>query len=102
MSEKDTCDHFTSETSHFVREVASDVPVENDYSNIWPDQIDETACWFRKYFIGKPYKTLIGTIQNDNHVIVSVIKEVEKDALYRIIVRTKQVRAVYVWHVTHL
>ncbi|GAA5799071.1 hypothetical protein HPULCUR_004480 [Helicostylum pulchrum] len=70
-----------------------------DYNSIWPDQIDEKACWFRNYFVGKQYVTFIGPIMDDEKdmSLISVVKEYEKGSKqkailqYRIIVRTKQV-----------
>ncbi|GAN02316.1 DNA helicase [Mucor ambiguus] len=61
---------------------------------IRPDQVDEKACWFRKYFVGKPYITLIGPVLEDESdlAVISIVKEVIKKSItqYRIIVRTKQ------------
>jgi hypothetical protein len=65
-----------------------------DYdSTIWPDQIDEKACWFRNHFVGKPYITFIGPIMDDENdlAVISIVKEKRSIMQYRIIVRTKQV-----------
>lgn len=70
------------------------------YNSIWPDQIDEKASWFRKYFVGKQYVTFIGPIMDDENdlSVISIVKEYEKESKqkpilqYRIIVRTKQVK----------
>ncbi|KAI8875458.1 hypothetical protein K501DRAFT_289358 [Backusella circina FSU 941] len=56
--------------------------------------INEKASWFRKYFVGKPYTTWIGSIENEIAVI-SISREYErefgnKESQYRIIVRTNQ------------
>lgn len=81
--------------TNFCRETERILFKHVDYSTIWPDQIDEKACWFRNYFVGKPYITLIGPILEDESdlAIVSIVKEVLKksNTQYRIIVRTKQV-----------
>lgn len=67
--------------------------------NEWPDEIHEKAYWFRKYFVGKPYITLIGPfLENDNDfAIFSIIREVvsKTQSQFRIIVRTKQVYIQY-------
>ncbi|KAF1799089.1 hypothetical protein FB192DRAFT_1394810 [Mucor lusitanicus] len=80
--------------TNFCRETERILFKHVDYSTIWPDQIDEKACWFRNYFVGKPYITLIGPILEDESdlAIVSIVKEVLKksNTQYRIIVRTKQ------------
>ena len=56
--------------------------------------MDARAYWFRQYFVGKPYITLIGrdkTLGN-NPIIISVAKErVDSKFRYRIISRGKQV-----------
>ncbi|KAI8990343.1 hypothetical protein BDB01DRAFT_781017 [Pilobolus umbonatus] len=72
-----------------------------DYSSVWPDQIEEKACWFRNYFVGNPYITLIGPITEDrnDYAVISIVRESDKrvkqdeelDTVdYRIIIRTKQ------------
>ncbi|KAL7333571.1 hypothetical protein PS15p_202459 [Mucor circinelloides] len=80
--------------TNFCRETERILFKHVDYSTIWPDQIDEKACWFRNYFVGKPYITLIGSILEDEQdlAMISIVKEVVKksSAQYRIIVRTKQ------------
>ncbi|KAI8087007.1 uncharacterized protein B0P05DRAFT_533312 [Gilbertella persicaria] len=78
--------HLTIETADFLREKPT-LSTMTDYHSIWPDQIDKTSYWFRHYFVGKPYITLIGPVMNDTHAIVSVIKGA---TYYRIIIRTKQ------------
>lgn len=91
-------------TSNFIREKErilspNQTSCKVDYNSIWPDQIDEKACWFRNYFVGKQYVTFIGPIMDDEKdmSLISVVKEYEKGLKqkatlqYRIIVRTKQV-----------
>jgi hypothetical protein len=87
-------------TDGFFRErerILSSNNYKVDYNSIWPDQIDEKACWFRNHFVGKPYITLIGPIMDDEKdlAIISIIKEYRKQEKahiiqFRIIVRTKQ------------
>ncbi|KAL9542419.1 hypothetical protein MBANPS3_008626 [Mucor bainieri] len=83
----------TSRTN-FCRETERILFKHVDYSTVWPDQIDEKACWFRNYFVGKPYITLIGPVLEDESdlAVISIVKEVMKKSVvqYRIIVRTKQ------------
>ncbi|CAO3626743.1 unnamed protein product [Mucor fragilis] len=80
--------------SNYGRETERILFKHVDYSTIWPDQIDDKACWFRNYFVGKPYVTFIGPISEDESdlAIVSIVKETMKkaSAQYRMIVRTKQ------------
>lgn len=94
MSSQNQYFSVTSKTN-FCRETERILFKHVDYSTIWPDQIDEKACWFRNYFVGKPYITLIGSILEDEQdlAMISIVKEVVKksSAQYRIIVRTKQV-----------
>ncbi|CEP18522.1 hypothetical protein [Parasitella parasitica] len=85
----------TISKTNFCREperILFEQPV--DYSSIWPDQIDEKSYWFRNYFVGKPYITLIGPMTEDETdlAMISIVKEVIKKpySQYRIIVRTKQ------------
>ncbi|KAF7731657.1 Signal-induced proliferation-associated 1-like protein 2 [Apophysomyces ossiformis] len=69
-----------------------------DYASMWPDQVDAKASWFRRYFVGKPYITLIGPQKDDTYVIISVVREYAKEfcadtfkgSQYRIIVRGKE------------
>ncbi|KAG0167631.1 signal-induced proliferation-associated 1-like protein 3 [Apophysomyces sp. BC1015] len=69
-----------------------------DYASMWPDQVDAKASWFRRYFVGKPYITLIGPQKDDTYVIISVVREYAnefcedtfKGSQYRIIVRGKE------------
>lgn len=92
-----TCSNFLREEERILSSNQTSCKV--DYNSIWPDQIDEKACWFRNYFVGKQYITLIGPIMDNEKdlALISIVKEYEK-ALnqkpflqYRIIVRTKQV-----------
>lgn len=88
--------------SNYGRETERILFKHVDYSTIWPDQIDDKACWFRNYFVGKPYVTFIGPISEDESdlAIVSIVKETMKkaSAQYRMIVRTKQAS---VWATLH-
>ncbi|KAI8377393.1 uncharacterized protein BYT42DRAFT_342256 [Radiomyces spectabilis] len=78
------------------------------YAHPWPDQIDTKAYWFRQYFVGKPYVTLIGPLspssvpkEEQEHAIISIVREHEKEFAkkdsvsfvgnrYRVIVRGKE------------
>ncbi|KAI9319486.1 hypothetical protein BX666DRAFT_2025779 [Dichotomocladium elegans] len=50
----------------------SDASATEDLSSLWPDQLDTRASWFRLYFVGKPYTTLVSF---EEDIIVSVVKE---------------------------
>ncbi|KAI8145180.1 hypothetical protein BJV82DRAFT_605181 [Fennellomyces sp. T-0311] len=61
------------------------------YASMWPDQMDARAYWFRQYFVGKPYISLIGKeAETLMSIIISVVRErVESKFRYRIITRGK-------------
>ncbi|ORY96376.1 hypothetical protein BCR43DRAFT_524481 [Syncephalastrum racemosum] len=73
------------------------LPAER-YSTMWPDQMDMKAYWFRQYFVGKPYVTLIGQ-EDTETILISVVCErvpqkesgstrgTEGSARYRILAR---------------
>ncbi|KAI9498641.1 hypothetical protein BDB00DRAFT_798861 [Zychaea mexicana] len=66
-----------------------------NYASMWPDQMDPRAYWFRQYFVGKPYITLIGRdTETLMSVLISVVRErVESKLRYRIISRGKQIHS---------
>lgn len=55
----------------------------------------DTATWFRLYFVGKPYVTMIGSLKKNNESfgIISIVQETSKEGLlqYRIIIRSRKV-----------
>ncbi|KAI9318990.1 hypothetical protein BX666DRAFT_1922017 [Dichotomocladium elegans] len=63
-----------------------------DYRSIWPEHIDANSTWFRNYFIGKPYVTLVSISKPTT--IISVVCH-EDEALYRIIIRTHGMNTEY-------
>lgn len=36
------------------------------YTSMWPNHLSEETAWFRQYFIGNPYITLIGPLSHDD------------------------------------
>ncbi|KAG2219577.1 hypothetical protein INT45_002535 [Circinella minor] len=67
-----------------------------NYSSMWPDQMDPRAYWFRQYFVGKPYITLIERDDTLGYhpIIISVVKErIDSKFRYRIISRGKQIHS---------
>ena len=61
-----------------------------DYASMWPDQLDNRAYWFRQYFVGKPYITLVGM---DQDIIISIVRERTNTGgyNYRVVYREKKV-----------
>lgn len=57
---------------------------------MWPDQLDNRAYWFRQYFVGKPYITLVGM---DQDIIISIVRERTSNGGYnhRVVYREKKV-----------
>lgn len=57
---------------------------------MWPDQLDNRAYWFRQYFVGKPYITLVGM---DQDIIISIVRERTNNSgnNHRVIYREKKV-----------
>lgn len=55
----------------------------------------DTAAWFRLYFVGKPYVTMIGSLKKNNGSfgIISIVQETSNEGLlqYRIIIRSRKV-----------
>ncbi|CDH51310.1 rap ran-gap family protein [Lichtheimia corymbifera JMRC:FSU:9682] len=60
-----------------------------DYASMWPDQLDNRAYWFRQYFVGKPYITLVGM---DQDIIISIVRERTSNGGYnhRVVYREKK------------
>lgn len=80
---------FRVEEPRILPAAAADNQEDYAASVVWPDQMDARAYWFRKYFVAKPYVTLIGRTL-DSVIIISVVKEKQscKDSTrYRIIFR---------------
>ncbi|KAI9487575.1 MAG: hypothetical protein EXX96DRAFT_553823 [Benjaminiella poitrasii] len=97
---KDEKSYLSVTTSQFLREEERIASLSQDclvkcHTSFCADQIYENACWFRNYFIGKPYITLIGPVFDDENdlAVISIIKEMRTQKTcfqYRIIVRTSQ------------
>lgn len=55
----------------------------------------DAAAWFRLYFVGKPYVTMIGSLKKNNgsFCIISIVQETSNEGLlqYRIIIRSRKV-----------
>lgn len=80
---------FRVEEPRILPAAAADNQENYAASVVWPDQMDARAYWFRKYFVAKPYVTVIGRTL-DSVIIISVVKEKQscKDSTrYRIISR---------------
>jgi hypothetical protein len=86
--------HLSYASKRFHRERNRVIPPSSNCLE-QANPINDKACWFRNYFVGKPYMTWIGPIE-DETVIISISREYEKEfgnkePQYRMIVRSKQV-----------
>lgn len=94
-----TSDRYSIELPRIGR-----LPAER-YTSMWPDQMDMRAYWFRQYFVGKPYVTLIGQADSDSILISVVCERVSQESgsqrggdsgpRYRILARGNGVRLVF-------
>ncbi|KAG1144550.1 hypothetical protein G6F37_001300 [Rhizopus arrhizus] len=82
---------FKKETPKIYSKRATD----EEYEKMMPNELLlDTATWFRLYFVGKPYVTMIGSFKKNNESfgIISIVQETSKEGLlqYRIIIRSRK------------
>ncbi|ORZ14221.1 hypothetical protein BCR42DRAFT_418306 [Absidia repens] len=55
--------------SKYCLEDAKVVPhlAPSHYTSLWPNHLNEETTWFRQYFVGNPYITLVGPLSHDDH-----------------------------------